>query len=524
MDNNIGKELQQLSARVKRLEFELEQQMTFQRSVSSAASSVSFEKVDGHTENENVSEVNADDCELRNAEEKSTDFAQQESEMSTSSVMSDGSAKFEGEFETGSEQPEPSISSLGEIEKLLLIQPKNRWNGTDCHESIFIVGPDCLKVQRGEHKSRSSVRAELLVPRHTCGIFYFEVKIVKMSSTSGLAIGLAPKSMPLEGECVGILKNSYAYENGYLWGHFVHGDGTDHYKGAPRIQIKDSHFRTGDVVGCGLDLATRQIIYTKNKERLDTSNLLVNQTDLYPCVSMTSPGETIEANFGPNFEYNIAKECLTGHAVSMDAQIDENKNFASECASQNLFLICPKNRWNLSDCHSGLCIRPDCLTVFRHVSCSGTLAVRAEMMIPRHHCGVFYFEVTVQKMSELCRFGLMPKSVPLNNAYTSFSYKSDGTFWGHNVTGCQFVDGWPYVTNKKHKFGVGDVVGCGLNMATRQMIYTLNGERLDTTDLLVRQVDLYPFISLKDAADRVKANFGPQFKFNLSKEYLRNKD
>uniref|UniRef100_A0A914HFU2 Uncharacterized protein n=1 Tax=Globodera rostochiensis TaxID=31243 RepID=A0A914HFU2_GLORO len=52
----------------------------------------------------------------------------------------------------------------------------------------------------------------------------------------------------------------------------------------------------GDVVGCGVNLATL----------LNTTNLFVADSvgALFPFVMLTLHGDKIEANFGPNFKFN----------------------------------------------------------------------------------------------------------------------------------------------------------------------------------------------------------------------------
>uniref|UniRef100_A0A183CSX7 B30.2/SPRY domain-containing protein n=1 Tax=Globodera pallida TaxID=36090 RepID=A0A183CSX7_GLOPA len=125
-----------------------------------------------------------------------------------------------------------------------------------------------------------SVRAKEPIPKNPFGIFYYEVTIVgKRDSDSNICIGLASKQMPLD-KCVGFYNGTYAYGS---WGVFM-GHAIEEGR-APRVGNPPA-FGVGDVVGCGLNLATRQIIYTKNGQRLDTAGLFVNSAaELFPCIT-----------------------------------------------------------------------------------------------------------------------------------------------------------------------------------------------------------------------------------------------
>uniref|UniRef100_A0A914I5L6 B30.2/SPRY domain-containing protein n=1 Tax=Globodera rostochiensis TaxID=31243 RepID=A0A914I5L6_GLORO len=277
--------------------------------ISSRASSVSFDIVGdeqiGNEDLNDVGDVSGDDV----STDREDDFAHYNVDKLAERIATAVVKKLGEKLNTVMMKPPQSNASSSANDKLLLIQPQNVWNVADCHQNLFVIQPNCLIVRSIERNIRSSVRAEMMMPRHFCGIFYFEVQVNKMFGSVGVAVGLAPKSMALDGDCVGILKNSYSYEcNGSFWGHHVHGCG--HWKNSPYISNdKDKHkFGAGAIVGCGVNLANRQVIYTKNGKRLDTANLFVYQTDLYPCVSLQNAGDSIVANFGPDFKYDLAKE------------------------------------------------------------------------------------------------------------------------------------------------------------------------------------------------------------------------
>uniref|UniRef100_A0A914GYG4 B30.2/SPRY domain-containing protein n=1 Tax=Globodera rostochiensis TaxID=31243 RepID=A0A914GYG4_GLORO len=203
------------------------------------------------------------------------------------------------------EQMEHEMEELKENASLC---ENNHWNSEDCHSDLLLLKPDLLKVVcRGKEEFYRSVRAVFAQPQKS-GIFYYEVKIVmaQRNYTRDIAIGLAPKSMPLNNTGVGKYNDTYAYfDDGFIYGHNIGGYGGN------------LNFEAGDVIGCGVDLARQEIIYTKNGRRLNTSNMLVHSVDLFPAVSLRNPGDIVEANFGPSFKYNMPVASLSARPISI---------------------------------------------------------------------------------------------------------------------------------------------------------------------------------------------------------------
>uniref|UniRef100_A0A914HU03 B30.2/SPRY domain-containing protein n=1 Tax=Globodera rostochiensis TaxID=31243 RepID=A0A914HU03_GLORO len=82
--------------------------------------------------------------------------------------------------------------------------------------------------------------------------------------------------------------------------------------------------------------------------------------------------------------------------------------------------------------------------------------------------------------------------------YTYWSNGTDAIYWTNTDEG---IRQW----NEKPLFGVGDVLECGVNLATRQIIYTKNGEHLDTASAsIVRVHRARPIVRVQSCASIVR--------------------
>ncbi|KAL3081468.1 hypothetical protein niasHS_011712 [Heterodera schachtii] len=377
-------------------------------------------------------------------------------------------------------------------EKLIYSQQKNCWDLRFCHKDLKIIDAENLMVQhKGTEKASISVFAQNSIPPNVAsGIFYFEIKIVNVERhvTLGLVVKItAMRGMPelWSRSCAYRSDGIFLIEN-FSWAN------------------ESARCSRGDVAGFGLNLATRQIIFTKNGIRIDTSDLFFSPSfanffdhSLYPCVSLDDPGDLIEANFGPIFKFDPTKKQFY-------------QNFTKNC-------------WDADACHSDLEITgTECLTVHYKGVGNGLRTIFAKCAAPLNVAGIFYYEITVINEQLIVSFGFATKAqqipMPLDGTIKrcrgTCAYENNAFYW---------VDGRG--RKSRHRFSGGDTVGCGINLATRHIFFTKNGKRLDFTIMLPtltiyqQQQQLFPFVILGDSDDKIEANFGPNFKYDFKSFY-----
>lgn len=142
-------------------------------------------------------------------------------------------------------------------------------------------------------KDAASVRSTHPIPA-SCGIYYFEVKIISKGRDGYMGIGLSTQGVNMN-RLPGWDKNSYGY----------HGDDGNSFCSSGTGQPYGPTFTTGDVIGCCVNLIENTCFYTKNGVNLGIAFADLPQ-NLYPTVGLQTPGEVVEANFGQSpFVFDI---------------------------------------------------------------------------------------------------------------------------------------------------------------------------------------------------------------------------
>ncbi|KAL3071431.1 hypothetical protein niasHS_016715 [Heterodera schachtii] len=179
-----------------------------------------------------------------------------------------------------------------------------------------------------------------------------------------------------------------------------------------------------------------------------------------------------------------------------------------------------KNCWNAFACHKDIEIIGDKSLIVHHKgNLSGSrcsVVAKYPIVLNKHLSDFFYYEISVQKKRTFCvSFGFADKQqTELDGIILcekgTYTYESDSDIW---------INGKRNGTNAEYSYGVGDTVGIGVHFASRQMIFTKNGLLLDTADFLFdpsfADGSFYPFVTLFGSGDKIEANFGPNFKFDL---------
>ncbi|KAL3109453.1 hypothetical protein niasHT_015298 [Heterodera trifolii] len=205
-------------------------------------------------------------------------------------------------------------------------------------------------------------------------------------------------------------------------------------------------------------------------------------------------------------------DCNAGHLGILN-RLDRLRETVEAMRTYQFSLLTTQklNEWDISHCHPAIFLHNELIA--EHTS-KQKYFVSVRALVPaRCTFGIFYFEITVLTMKrqkknplnqqknnsnpKLSDFGIglaphwMSMHEIVGHTEHSFAYWSDGT-----IHGCS--DSLPNPLDGFTQFGEADTVGCGIDLLTRAIFFTMNGTRLETGYLYADTVHMFACCTLVD--------------------------
>ncbi|KAF9107993.1 hypothetical protein BGX29_003846 [Mortierella sp. GBA35] len=372
------------------------------------------------------------------------------------------------------------------------------------YEKLYASPPDAwdhdaappeLDVEGNNIKYRSDFKNDMTVSASVTanhpinpklGVFYFEIVIDHFKGNSALSVGIASKSLRKNFQ-VGWDLNS--------WG-FHSDDGFLYFGNGKQNIIYSYEYREGDTVGCGVNFLDKAVFFTINGEMMGIAFRFIKESiPLYPAIGLSQAGTEINANFGDQtFLFNI---------------VDYKKNIMAKPNHTQ-----PVMTWNNGAKNDKVFqILADGLSVIargKDVGC-----IRGPKVSPRDK-DVFYFEIAILYMppSDLgtITVGVCGKEHSLTDVLGwkpgSYGYSSEcGDFLSvssnRSSLHARSQSGLMKARARGPPFRTGSVVGCGVDFASRELFFTLNGECLGQAFYDLDVLDCFPCVSVIDGGSGV---------------------
>ncbi|KAF8446337.1 hypothetical protein L210DRAFT_2971217 [Boletus edulis BED1] len=138
-------------------------------------------------------------------------------------------------------------------------------------------------------------------------------------------------------------------------------------------------------------------------------------------------------------------------------------------------------------------------------------------------CGIFYYEVEITSKASKSRIsiGFITRDVKVSRL-PGWEKNSWGYHGESGIICSGDKNGLPFGTT----FGVGDIIGCGIDFTQNKVFYTKNGSLLGSVfENVGKDCDLYPAVGLSYTNESIHANFGQEaFKYDIEDHVLQQRN